>query len=147
MIYQIYPRSFLDSTGRGIGDLKGVTMIYLHRRFIHIICTKISGIQNRLDYLCDIGVDAIWLSPIYTSPMEDFGYDVADYYTIDPLFGTMDDFDELLVAVHERGFAAALNSNMQFLCQFDRSKTTNGYDTKSHKQSARLVHGKLSRPH
>ncbi len=81
-IYQIYPRSFLDSDGDGIGDLRGVTA--------------------KLDYLQDLGVDAIWLSPIYPSPMVDFGYDVADYTAIHPAFGTMADFDRLVAAAHAR---------------------------------------------
>src|SRR5436190_293676 len=76
VIYQIYPRSFQDGNGDGIGDLP--------------------GIKERLPYLADLGVDAIWLSPIFPSPMEDFGYDIADYCAIDPLFGTMANFDELL---------------------------------------------------
>lgn len=80
VIYQVYPRSFQDSNGDGVGDLRGIT--------------------ERLPYLADLGVDAIWLSPIFTSPMEDFGYDIADYCDIDPLFGTMADFDELLYRAH-----------------------------------------------
>ena len=84
VIYQIYPRSFMDSNGDGIGDLNGVI--------------------ERLDYLSDtIGMDAIWLSPIYPSPMADFGYDVADYCGIHPLFGSMADFDRLLEETHKRG--------------------------------------------
>ena len=84
VIYQIYPRSFMDSNGDGIGDLNGVI--------------------ERLDYLSDtIGVDAIWLSPIFPSPMADFGYDVADYCGIHPLFGSMADFDRLLEETHKRG--------------------------------------------
>ena len=74
------PRSFQDSDGDGVGDL--------------------AGIERRLDYLVDLGVDAIWLSPIFPSPMADFGYDVADYTGIDPRFGTLDDFDSLLRAAH-----------------------------------------------
>lgn len=89
VIYQIYPRSFQDSDGDGIGDL--------------------AGIERRLDYLAALGVDAIWLSPIFPSPMADFGYDVADYCGIDPLFGTLDDFDSLLAAVHERGLKLLLD--------------------------------------
>src|ERR1022692_2359941 len=89
VVYQIYPRSFQDSNGDGIGDLRG-------------IC-------ERLEYLSWLGVDAIWISPIYPSPMADFGYDVADYCGIDPLFGTMADFDRLLDAVHERGLKLILD--------------------------------------
>lgn len=76
VIYQIWPRSFCDSNGDGIGDLKG-------------ICSK-------LDYIRSLGVDYIWLSPIYASPNKDYGYDVSDYLSIHPDFGTMEDFDELL---------------------------------------------------
>jgi oligo-1,6-glucosidase/alpha-glucosidase len=89
VIYQIYPRSFQDSDGDGVGDLR--------------------GIEQRLDYLVDLGVDAIWLSPIFPSPMADFGYDVADYCGIDPLFGTLEDFDRLLAAAHERGLKLLLD--------------------------------------
>jgi alpha-glucosidase len=89
VIYQIYPRSFQDSVGDGIGDL--------------------NGIRSRLDYLVALGIDAIWISPIYPSPMADFGYDVADYCGIDPIFGTMADFDSLLVEVHRRGLRLILD--------------------------------------
>lgn len=82
VIYQIYPRSFQDSNGDGIGDL--------------------SGIESRLDYLVELGVDAIWISPFYPSPMADFGYDVADYTGVDPMFGTMADFDRLIAAAHAK---------------------------------------------
>jgi alpha-glucosidase len=81
-IYQIYPRSFADSDGDGVGDLRGIT--------------------SRLGHLSDLGVTAIWLSPFYTSPMADFGYDVADYRDVDPVFGTLADFDELVAACHSR---------------------------------------------
>jgi alpha-glucosidase len=83
VVYQIYPRSFQDTTGDGIGDLP--------------------GIERRLDHLAWLGVDAIWISPFYRSPMADFGYDVSDYCDVDPLFGTMADADRLIAAVHERG--------------------------------------------
>jgi alpha-glucosidase len=80
VIYQIYPRSFADSNDDGVGDLPGITA--------------------RLPYVASLGVDGIWLSPVFTSPMRDFGYDVADYRGIDPLFGTLEDFDRLLEAAH-----------------------------------------------
>ncbi|MBB5220260.1 alpha-glucosidase [Amaricoccus macauensis] len=83
VIYQIYPRSFQDTTGDGIGDLKGIT--------------------ERLDYVAGLGVDAIWLSPIFTSPMADMGYDVSDYTDIDPTFGTLADFDAMIARAHELG--------------------------------------------
>lgn len=89
VIYQIYPRSFADSNGDGIGDLRGII--------------------DRLDYLAGLGIDAIWLSPIYPSPMADFGYDISDYLDIDPVFGTLNDFDELLSQAHQRGIRVILD--------------------------------------
>ena len=83
VVYQIYPRSFQDSDGDGIGDL--------------------AGVESRLDHLVSLGVDALWLSPVYPSPMADFGYDVSDYTDIDPVFGDFEAFDSLLAAAHERG--------------------------------------------
>jgi alpha-glucosidase len=82
VMYQIYPRSFLDTNGDGIGDLKGVA--------------------SKLDHVKSLGVDGVWLSPFFKSPMRDFGYDVSDYREIDPMFGTLDDFTALLKAAHER---------------------------------------------
>ena len=89
VIYEIYPRSFQDSNRDGIGDL--------------------TGIIQRLDYLIALGVDAVWVAPIYRSPMADFGYDVADYCDIDPIFGTMQDFDRLLKEVHLRDLKLILD--------------------------------------
>jgi alpha-glucosidase len=83
VIYQVYPRSFKDANSDGVGDLKGIT--------------------QKLDYISSLGVDAVWISPFFTSPMKDFGYDVSDYRGIDPLFGTIGDFDEMLTAAHKRG--------------------------------------------
>ncbi len=89
VIYQIYPRSFQDSTGDGIGDLAGIT--------------------ERLPYVASLGVDAIWISPFFTSPMKDFGYDVSDYRGIDPMFGTMDDFDRMIDAAHGHGLRVMID--------------------------------------
>jgi alpha-glucosidase len=94
VIYQIYPRSFADANGDGVGDLAGIT--------------------SRLGHLNDgtpgsLGVDAIWLSPFYPSPMADFGYDVADYTDVDPVFGTIDDFDRLVEAAHARGIRVVVD--------------------------------------
>jgi alpha-glucosidase len=83
VIYQIYPRSFQDSDGDGVGDLEGITA--------------------RLDYIAKLGVDGIWLSPVFASPMRDFGYDISDYCAIDPVFGGLDDFDALIARAHALG--------------------------------------------
>ncbi|HVK43809.1 MAG TPA: alpha-amylase family glycosyl hydrolase, partial [Micropruina sp.] len=83
VVYQVYPRSFADSDGDGVGDLPGIT--------------------GRLGALADLGVDAVWLSPFYTSPQADAGYDVADYRDVDPIFGSLADFDALLERAHGLG--------------------------------------------
>ena len=83
VIYQVYPRSFADTTGDGVGDLPGVI--------------------SKLDYIAGLGIDAVWLSPFFKSPMKDFGYDVSAYRQVDPLFGTLEDFDRLIEAAHARG--------------------------------------------
>ena len=89
VVYQIYPRSFQDTNGDGFGDLKGIT--------------------SRLDYLADLGVDVLWLSPVYKSPQDDNGYDISDYRDIDPLFGTLADMDELLAEAHKRGLKIVMD--------------------------------------
>ncbi len=92
VIYQIYPRSFADTTGNGLGDLPGIT--------------------SRLDYLADLGIDAIWLSPFYPSPDEDFGYDISDHTAVDPRFGSLADFDRLVQEAHRRGIRIVLDMVM-----------------------------------
>ena len=87
--YQIYPKSFKDSNGDGVGDLKGIT--------------------EKLDYLQDLGIDILWLSPVYKSPFIDQGYDISDYYAIDPLFGTMEDMEELIAEGKKRGIAIIMD--------------------------------------
>ncbi len=89
VIYQIYPRSFRDSNGDGVGDLRGIT--------------------SRLDYLVNLGIDAVWISPFYPSPMADFGYDVSNYTDVDPLFGTLADFDALIASAHSKGLRVILD--------------------------------------
>jgi len=89
VVYQIYPRSFLDTSGDGIGDLDGV--------------------RRGLDYIASLGVDALWLSPFYKSPMKDFGYDVSDYRDVDPMFGSLSDFDSLLAEAHTRGLKVIID--------------------------------------
>ena len=111
VIYQIYPRSFQDADADGIGDL--------------------SGVKQRLDYCAALGVDALWLSPIYSSPMADFGYDISDYTNIDPIFGTLADFDELIAEIKRRGMKLILDYGAP----------------ESHIQSASLVPGVAIEPH
>jgi oligo-1,6-glucosidase len=89
VVYQIYPRSFADSNGDGTGD--------------------IPGMLSHLDYLAELGIDVVWLSPVYTSPMDDNGYDISDYQDIDPLFGTLEDLDRLIAGLHERGIKIVMD--------------------------------------
>jgi oligo-1,6-glucosidase len=89
VVYQIYPRSFADSNGDGTGDIPGIT--------------------SKLDYLAELGVDVVWLSPVYVSPMDDNGYDISDYTDVDPLFGTLSDLDELIAGLHERGIKLVMD--------------------------------------
>jgi alpha-glucosidase len=89
VVYQVYPRSFADTNGDGVGDLPGVTA--------------------HLDHIASLGVDGIWLSPFFTSPMKDFGYDVADYTGVDPIFGTLDDFDALIARAHALGLKVVID--------------------------------------
>jgi len=89
VIYQIYPRSFMDTDGDGVGDLPGIV--------------------DKLDYVAGLGVDAIWISPFFKSPMADFGYDIADYRDVDPLFGTLQDFDLLLAKAHALGIKVMID--------------------------------------
>jgi alpha-glucosidase len=89
VVYQVYPRSFLDTDGDGVGDLPGIV--------------------ERLDYIASLGVDAIWISPFFKSPMADFGYDIADFRDVDPLFGTLEDFDRLLARAHALGLKVMID--------------------------------------
>jgi oligo-1,6-glucosidase len=89
VVYQVWPRSFADSDGDGVGDLRGVV--------------------GRLDHLARLGVDVVWLSPVYPSPQDDAGYDISDYEGVDPVFGTLDDFDALVAGLHERGIKLVMD--------------------------------------
>ena len=89
VVYQIYPRSFADSNGDGTGD--------------------IPGIASRLDYLSELGIDVVWLSPVYTSPMDDNGYDISDYQDVDPMFGTLEDLERLIAGLHQRGIKIVMD--------------------------------------
>lgn len=112
VIYQIYPRSFMDSNGDGVGDLK--------------------GIAAKLDHVKSLGVDGVWLSPFFKSPMRDFGYDVSDYRDVDPLFGSLDDFKALLKAAHDRALKVIIDqvwshtSSDHVWFQESRQNRTNG---------------------
>jgi alpha-glucosidase len=111
VIYQVYPRSFYDSTGDGVGDLNGIT--------------------QKIDYIASLGVDAIWISPFFKSPMKDYGYDVSDYRDVDPIFGTLADFEALLDAAHQRGIKIIIDlvfshsSNMHEWFQQSRQSQDN----------------------
>ena len=113
VIYQIYPRSFQDTNNDGVGDLPGII--------------------DRLDHLVDLGADAIWISPIYPSPMADFGYDVSNYCDIAPIFGTLTDLNRLIAAAHARklkvilDFVANHTSDQHRWFQMSRSSRTNEY--------------------
>ncbi|MDB4209299.1 alpha-amylase family glycosyl hydrolase, partial [Amylibacter sp.] len=87
--YQIYPRAFMDANDDGVGDIQGIT--------------------DRLDHIASLGVDAIWLSPIFRSPMKDMGYDVSDYLDIDPSFGDMSDFDAMVAKAHDLGLKVIID--------------------------------------
>src|SRR6478735_5665584 len=89
VVYQVYPRSFADSDGDGVGDLPGIT--------------------SRLDHLVRLGIDVLWLSPVYRSPMDDNGYDISDYQDVDPLFGTLEQLDELVAKAHEAGLKVLMD--------------------------------------
>ena len=89
VVYQIYPRTFADSNGDGTGDLPGI--------FSH------------LDYLAQLGVDVVWLSPVYASPMDDNGYDISDYQDVDPIFGTLEELDLLIAGLHQRGIKIVMD--------------------------------------
>jgi alpha-glucosidase len=92
IIYQVYPRSYMDSNGDGVGDLPGITA--------------------KLDYIASLGVDILWISPFFKSPMKDFGYDIADYCDVDPLFGTLADFDTLIAKAHSLGLKIMIDQVM-----------------------------------
>ena len=114
VIYQIYPRSFLDTNGDGVGDLPGIV--------------------DKLDYIASLGVDAIWISPFFKSPMADFGYDIADYREVDPLFGTMADFDALLAKAHRLGLKVMIDqvlSHTSIAHDWFRQSRENAANTKA----------------
>ncbi len=121
VIYQIYPRSYLDANGDGVGDLPGII--------------------QRLDHIAALGVDAIWISPFFKSPMADFGYDIADYRDVDPLFGSLDDFDRLLAKAHGLGLKVMID---QVLSHLDRACVVPREPPGPQQSEGRLV--RLGRP-
>lgn len=131
LFYQIYPRSFKDSTGNGIGDLKGVI--------------------EKLPYLKELGIDGAWLSPIFKSPMADHGYDIEDFYTVDPIFGTNADAEELFKKAKELGIKIVLdfvpnhssNQSEWFLKSIDKHPDYKDYYVWA---NAKMVNGKRTPP-
>ena len=118
VIYEIYPRSFQDSNGDGIGDLNGIT--------------------QRLDYLKELGVDAIWLTPVYPSPQVDFGYDISDYKNIDPQYGTLADFDRLVAEAGKRHIRIVMDMVMNHTS--DQHKWFIAVAFVAHQSLSRLVY-------
>lgn len=110
-IYQIYPASFCDTTGSGSGDLNGIT--------------------SKLEYLKDLGVDVVWLSPVYKSPMHDMGYDISDYKAINPAMGTMEDWDRMLAKAHKLGLKLVMVRNLQLRLTLPAYQIT-GFGCESH---------------
>ena len=115
-VYQIYPRSFQDSDGDGVGDLP--------------------GILSRIDAIADLGVDAIWLSPVHPSPQADFGYDIADYTGVDPLFGSLDDLDALIDSAAGADVKTAKNASPSVLtsmpsCSASAARTIRPWTSRS----------------
>ena len=93
IIYQVYPRSYLDTNGDGVGDIPGITA--------------------KLDYIASLGVNIVWLSPYFKSPMKDFGYDISDYCDVDPLFGTLADFDAMVAKAHSLGLKIMIDQRSE----------------------------------
>ena len=121
VIYQIYPRSYQDSNGDGIGDLLGIV--------------------QRLPYIASLGVDAIWISPFFTSPMKDFGYDVSDYCDVDPMFGSLADFDAVIEPAHFYGIKVMIDLVMSHTSDqhpwFIESRDPRGLDQPLSRRSRR----------
>ena len=118
VFYEVYPRSFADSNGDGVGDLKGIT--------------------SKLDYLQHLGVDAIWITPCFPSPQVDFGYDVSDYEAIDPKYGTLADFDQLVAKAKEAQHQD--HSRLRAEPHFGSAQMVCGLEIVENESEARLVH-------